>query len=554
MSWNDPTTGPVHVAWREFQPEMVALEDSYQMQGLGRMRSLTDADATAAMLINDRLAQEAGIEVSDQELSKAILEGDRDVLPRGFFSADMYRTVCQQRGVSPLQFEATLRRLMRIARYHRMVMAIAANATPDDIEKAWKAQHQEYAFDYVELDLATLDGEVDAQVPDDAALDAWYLNLPNRMALFADLQLPARFSAEVVGYPTTGEFKAEGLLAKFPRAADRDADAAAKVYYEAVRDRRFRRPTPLEGEGLDEPTRLFLPYEEVAEVAKREAPIYEALRDWLADVAKRTEAGTTVDLAIEARDFGLFHQTDETLRTNDEWSKLGGVYGPFLTASLAGANSLTKLSNAVECEAGGFAFGRQKTVQPPSLPALVEVKDRVLTEWKKAKKSELAKAKLEAIRAQFPTPPDEPATDPNLPPKKHQPTADQATFTAAVQAAGLAVQRREFAERTPSKFEPEPPKTAASEYFQTAGVIYGLGAGEVAAPEVAKDGQHAYLVRFDAKRDPEQVKIAPGELEMLEMIAQYQAFQRYTERASSAEALAKQYGLKLRGSNKAPAP
>lgn len=554
MTWNDPAAGPVTVSWLEFQPEMVALEDFYRVQGMGRVRSLTDADATAAMLVYDRLAQDAGIEVSDQELGKAILEGDPGVLPRGFFSAEFYKAACQQQRVEPKAFERTLRRMMRIQRYHRMVMTIAAVATPTDLEKSWKERHQEYAFDYVELATASLDAEVEAQLPDDATLDAWYLALPNRMTLFADLVRPARFSAEVAGYPIGGEFAAEGLLAKFPRAADRDVEAEAKVYYELVRDRRFRRPAPLEGEGLDELARLYTPYEEVAEVAKREAPIYNALRDWLSDVSKRLESGAAVDLAQEARDFGLFYQTDEALRSNEEWSALGGVYGPFLTAALAGANPINKLTSSVECEAGGFAFGRVKTSQPPSLPDLAEVKERVLGEWKKEKRNELAKAKLEAIRATFPVPPEEPQSDPNVPPKKRQPSADQASFAAAVQAAGLSVQRRDFAERTPSKFAPQPPQSAASEYFASAFGLYGLEPNEVAAPELSKDGLHAYLVRFDAKRDPPQVKITPGEYESLKMVSEWQAFQRYMQQSSSVETLAKRYGLKVRGSQKAPAP
>ncbi|MCK6448000.1 MAG: SurA N-terminal domain-containing protein [Planctomycetes bacterium] len=551
VRWTGPDGKPVELSFREFQPEMIAMEDFYRVQRMGRAaRSLTDADATAALLLQDRIAIDAGIEVSDAELSKAILEGDPRVLPQGFFSPDFYKAACQQSGVSQKSFESTLRRMLRVSRYHQMMSTIAAVATPEDIEKAWKERHQEYAFDYVELDVATLDAEVDTQLPDDAALEAWYLALPNRMSLFADLVLPAKFSAEVVGYPVTGEFKAEGLLAKFPRAADRDVEAEAKVYYEAVRDRRFRRPTPLEGEGIDELTRLYLPYDEVAALAKAEAPIYNALRDWLLDVSKRSESGTAVDLAQEARDFGLFYQTDETLRTNEEWTALGGLYGPFLTASLAGANPLNKLTVSVECEAGGFSFGRVKVQQPPSLPGLAEVKDRALTEWKKEKRSALAKSKLEALRATFPTPP----ADPNLPPKKRQPSADQATFTAAVQAAGLTVARRDFAERVPSKFAPQPPKTPASEYFETAFALYGLEPNEVAPPAFSKDGTHAYLVRFDAKRDPEQVKVTPGEYEQLKLSAEWGAFQRYLTDATNAESLAKTYGLQVRGSKKAPAP
>ncbi|MCC6408278.1 MAG: SurA N-terminal domain-containing protein [Planctomycetes bacterium] len=553
VTWNDPSTGPVRIAWREFQPEMIALEDFYRVQGV-RARTLTDADATAAMLLNDRLAQDAGIEVSNEELGKAILEGDPRVMPRGFFSAEIYKASCQQAGVAPATFENVLRRMLRIARYHQMVMTIAAVATPEDLEKAWKERHQEYAFDYVELPTASLDAEVEAALPDDAALDAWYVSLPNRMQLFSALEVPAKFSAEIVGFPISGELKAEGLLAKFPRAADRDVEAEAKVYYESVRDRRFRRATPLEGEGLDELTRLYQPYEEVAELAKREAPIYNALRDWLVDVSKRLEGGATVDLQQEAADFGVSYSSDDVLRTNAEWSALGGVHGPFLTAALAGANPLNKLTASVECEAGGFAFGRIKVQQPPSLPPLVEVKDTVLAEWKKSKRSELAKAKLEAIRATFPVPAPEPSDDPKQPPKPRQPSADQATFQAAVQAAGLTVSRRDFAERTPSKFAPRPTKTAADEYFETAFTVYTLAENEVTIPELDRTGTHAYLVRFDKKRDPETVKITPGEYESLKMFAEFQAFQRYMTSASSVETLSKRYGLTVRGSQKAPPP
>lgn len=553
VTWNDPTHGPQHVSALTFRQEMIALQDFYRVQGVNT-RGVADADATAAMLVNDRLAEDSGIEVTEEELKNAILQGDPRVLPRGFFSKEIYVASCQQAGVTTKAFESSLKRMLRIARYHQMLMAVAAVASPDDIEKTWKTQHQEFAFEYIEVPTASVDAEVAALVPDDAALDAWYLGLPNRLTLFADLVLPAKFSAEVVGYPISGEFQAAGLLAKFPRAADRDVDAEAKVYYEAVRERRFRRELPLEGEGIDEAMRFYQPYEDVAAIAKREAPIYNAMRDWLLDLSKRAESGTAIDPKQEAIDFGLFQQSDEALRTNVEWMALGGLYGPYLTNALAGASPITNLSATVECEAGGFGFGRVKVRQPSSLPPLADVKERVVAEWKKSKRGELAKAKLETVRAGFPTPPPEPPTDKNAAPRKPMPHADAAAFAQAASAAGLTVVRRDFAERTRPKSAAATPKTAADTYFETAFMLYQLEPNEVAAVELDRTAEHAYLVRFDAKRDPETVKITPGEYEQLKMRAEYEAFQRYMISAMTAESLAKRYDLKVKGSTKAPAP
>ncbi len=551
MIWNDPINGPQQISETEFKDELIRFEDFNRVTGNQQARQ-NEIDAVASIIITDRLAQDAGVEVTVDELSKTILQGNQRILPRGFFSAEYYKAALAQSSVSAASFEFTLKRMLRIARYEQMLMALRGVADPDAIEKIWKEQHQQFAFDYVELSVADYIAEAEKQMLDDAALEDWYLKLPNRMQLFADLVQPEKRAAEVAGFRVNSEDKAAGLLAKFPPKADRDVESEAKAYYDGVHDRRFRRAEPLK-DAPDEATKLYSPYAEVSETCKREAPIYNALRDWLADLDKRATTNETIDLQKEAADLGLYYQTDEGLRTRDEWSKIGGLYGDFLAAAILSAGTQTNLTNQVVVEAGGFSIARVKNRAVQSLPALSQAKERVQTEWKKKKAAELAKAKLDDLRKTFPIPADE-KTDAKAPPKEKLPKVDADAFAKAVEAAGLKVTKRDYAEAAPKRGADPKLETPAMAYFTVNSALYGLSDGEVASAALDAKNEHAYLVRFAGKRDPTEIAIEPGEYEFLKMRAEYDSFLAYSKANLSPEAYVKRFGLKVRGSSTLPAP
>src|SRR5690606_38072026 len=118
---------------------------------------------------------------------------------------------------------------IRYRRYQGLITAPAAIADPNEVEKRWKAQRQEYSADYVILPVANVETEARTLAPDAAALRAWYEALPeNELNAYRTKE---QASAELAAFPLEGDFDATRLLAKYPRPADEDAEAAAKDFH-----------------------------------------------------------------------------------------------------------------------------------------------------------------------------------------------------------------------------------------------------------------------------------------------------------------------------------
>src|SRR5262249_15887920 len=105
-------------------------------------------ERVAKHLVVGALAKDAGVTVTDEELNRYIL---------GRFGVpSVYEMALQRSRCSSTEFEDTLRGELTVERY-TAVMAGAWN-TPDvaEIEKSWKKQHQEYAFDYVSMPIESM--------------------------------------------------------------------------------------------------------------------------------------------------------------------------------------------------------------------------------------------------------------------------------------------------------------------------------------------------------------------------------------------------------------
>lgn len=559
MAWNDPVRGEQLWSWREFNNERLHVEDFYRVQGIRRSREQSGDDDVAFLLVSDQLARDAGIEVTDQELSKALLEGEPGVLQRGFMNPEIYKAQLQAYGVTAPGFEETLRRMLRVSRYFQLLRNGVGVADPAEIEKLWKENHEQFAFDY--LQLATSDFKADAEklVPPDPELDDWYQKLPRRMQVFADLVEAEKRSAVIVGVRASGEDAGAGLLAKFPRVEGRDVEAEAKSYYDAIRDRRFRRPEALpEAPDVDITTRLYLPYEEVAEVARREAPLYFALKDWLASLKQRASAPASpevIDLAVEAEGLGLALLDDGTARSQEEWKAQAGLVGPFVAEALMRAGP-TNLVDDVLVDANGFAIAAVKERMPRNLPPLAGVREKVAAEWVKQKQGELALEKLRAIRDGLPKSAPKEAPPDGAPAPEPVPTVDAEAFAKAVADAGYKVEHRDWAERMPPKNPDPAAKTPVSDYFQSAFRLFGLEDGQAAEPEIDRSKDWAFLVRAAGNREPSELKIEPSEYESLRMRAADETARKFAEAAFDLKAYANLYGLKVQGLDKSgiPAP
>jgi hypothetical protein len=203
---------------------------------LTRGQSTKDHDdpATAKHLLADALAKEAGVAVTDGEMSRIILEV--------FGTEDSYRRRLAEYRTSPKEFEETLRSILRVRRYEMLLMEGFALPAPADVERKWKEAHQEYSVETVELSTETFLAESEAACPAGEELKAWFDSLPAAEQSTFRRPIEAKTGAEFVWFSIDPFTKSERLLAKYPRPESEDSDEVARTWYEANKDLLYVKP------------------------------------------------------------------------------------------------------------------------------------------------------------------------------------------------------------------------------------------------------------------------------------------------------------------------
>jgi hypothetical protein len=541
LTWKHPRLGEQAVADVDFRLTHRRLESVYRMAGMPSNDQLDD-DNIARILVLDALAQEAGIEVSDRELAEKMREVCRAPDNKTVYAQ------CEARRVKPDEYQDGLRQFLRVDRYESMVSGAAAAPGPDQLEQEWKKNNQEYSFDVVALDVAGSMADATAQLPADPELKTWYDALPSKQRLFAAEWKPERASAELLGWRLDTDDPAP-LLEKFPRPAGTDAEALAKDYYNKVAYLRFR------PEGASTPQT----FEEVADKARRESKVYEALVDWQKSMNDRVTKGETIDFATEAVALGLQAHIEKAPKTAVEWNATPDFGGPSVTDAILRGGRAPDKSISVSVTTRDMWVGRALEYVAAGAPPFEEVHDKAVEEWKKQKAVEVTQKKLQdiydALKTAMPPPPA--PVDPEKPPVVKV-TADAAAFEAKVKEAGLSTLHVDwFQQRKLPATLPENPgelERFLSEVKTTGRFMYDTEENEVSAPAVDSKKERVWLVRSLGKRDPSKVEIEPKDLESLQQMASYTKQQKLREDVFSAKGFAAQFGLKfLHGRNAPPA-
>ena len=533
--WNHPTEGVKKVTAPDFLTEKQNYNKLFGMLGLNRSGSRDRSDdETAAFLVNSDLAERAGIHITNDELKKYILGH--------FVTAQAYQAVRENFRISAKDFEETLRRALCTERYQVLLSSAITVADPAEIEKSWKNQHQEYAFDYVELPVANVMEEAKAKPITPEELKAYYDALPQ--ARKDSFKTPARLAAEVVGIGIAETVNTELLFAKYPRPKDEDPDLKAKEYYEDFGFSRFRNPHPNFPPGK-QPTQadLIKPFDEVKEIAKRESRLYNSLSDWSKAMLDREGKGMEVNLAGEAAALGLgFHKEEAPLEA-DLWRKLGVDFiGSYTVASFFDNGATGKLLPAVILDETSFSWGRAITKVEPVAQSFDDVKETLRDEMLKKRAVDLAKSKLEALRDKFGTRPA--PDDKNAPTFK--PEVDAAKFASAAKEAGFEPKLRDFKER----FSPPPPEGPAPiDSFlssQVAAGAYTEKAGTVLPAALDFGETTAYLVRVNGLRDGDIGKMKVSDLQQLTSSNAMKAKRDFQMKVfGGTDYLKEHYGLEL---------
>lgn len=551
LSWTHPTKGTQNMSAIEFQRELQALDDFFRVQGRRGARSEDLADRNVAgLIITDALAREAGIEVTDRELAATILEGEpgRTV---AFGSKDVYVNALRASGITSQQFETTLRRMMRTWRYENLMAAAVGQPNPEEVERLWREENTEYAFDLIEVDHEAFESAITSAIPPDDELKDWYEGLPaqQKQVSFAAEYLPARVSGQLVGVRLGGDEKDDVsvLMERYPLPEGTDPDQLARDYYEAVKHIRFRREEPLETED-PEVDRFFHPFEEVADACREEAPIRAAMAGWRFELVRRVQADEVFDFLAEAQELGLHVETIDEPMGQVELSQVEGFAGgPFI------GNALMRpvdggFSSDVITEKDSLVITRQGELIPYGPAPFEDIRDRVAEVWKERRGAELAAEQLDQIFQSMR--PDDAEGDAEGDPEAPIDGMTAEAFAAVAEGANLQVTRFDwFNPRTYFKNPDEDQSNAAeflmNQYRSRAPIFGTLEEGQVAAPITDRSGERSWIVRVAGKREPPVVAIEPADYQRLRQQATYSGYGILTDTILNPDAYSDRFDLKF---------
>ncbi|MFN0007978.1 MAG: hypothetical protein ACKVXR_08740 [Planctomycetota bacterium] len=531
LSWKLPDGTVEEMSPQDFVLQKQAITKATSLVSGGRQRDQDDS-ATAQHLLTDRLAQEAGVAVTNEEMSKIILQV--------FGTADSYKRRLADFRMSAKDFEKTLRSILRVRRYQVLIAQGFAQPDPDAVLKAWREAHQEYSIETIEIPAEGFAAEAEAAAPDAAGLEAWYNGISEVEKNYYRRPIEPKTAAEFVWFNINPDFtNAERLLQKYPRPATENADEIARNWYDSNKELLYLKPD-LAADKPREPDD-FKPFEEVAEHARTAGIAYQSLLDWFNDVRFREEGGNPVSLYDEGTGMGLAYRLEATPKTIPEWDAAGMPFkgkGPIL-ATFEPTSQVQKLLPEVLIDANGIFIGRLIGKEASRLPEFPEFQDKVREAWLKMTKFEFAKAKLESFVSKFPE-----ETDPNTPTLKIHMEPDGEKFHAAAKEAGLEVKTQDWFD---ASVVPDPSDTAPFRRFvRSTALRYGKTLGTISPPTNSSDSTAAWVSRVAGKRDPDPAGLSPLDYESARSLAAYDARESFLKSTFYSEDFMKQqYALDL---------
>ncbi len=538
LTWTRPGHGRTVVTAIEFQGHLRAFQQAFQLDpllpiSLGLLGRNLEAEDVARILVLSVLAEDAGIRITDSDLAEHI-QGMLEIFRR---PVEVYHQMARELGGAEC-IEGTLRRALLAERFMQLVSFAGAMPSIEAVKDLWNEDHEELAFDYVEVAASDFTDEAQAETPDDAALEAWLAEQPPRER--STFELPERRALEVAAYRDPATTPAAGLLQAFPPEEGVDPEERANDYYERVFARRFVKPAP-----ADEPPAAearmpeYLGFEEVREACLAEAPIFEALQAWLADLQGRQTAGETIDLAAEAQKHGLaFSTLPPTTRAELEAnSDLGGK-------SVSDAAFFTppeSFAYTVAIDADRLAVVRVRERVEPALPPFTEIRERVAARWVEIRSAALAEEKLRALWQSFEV------LEREAEPTEEGPMcrrASEEAFRSALEALGFQVARRDHLDKGGNPGADPLREERAHQFLARMSEYTRLEDDEVAEPRASQDGNQVYLVRLAGRRPVSIDRMSPGQYTALKQRARERA-RAETFQGFDFDFLKRTYGLEF---------
>ncbi len=556
VRWEHPTEGTQVLTHQRLIAEKRALEVLFGMLA-GSSPGLSD-EQVAAFVIYDQLALDEGVAVPHDDF---VAQVGSFVQRAG--GLDEYRQALRQYNSKPLNFENTLRRMMRATRYQAMLAMVAAQPDLEEVERLYSEAHREYLVEYVEAPVDDFTDAAREQAPAGEELKAWFDALPEPDK--ARFKTQARATAELAGVFLGDDMvPPAGLLERYPPPDDLDP----KRYYDQVNFTRFQ---------LDEPTEtgeFYAQYEDVQEVVAREAPVHHALQAWRADLAERLAAGAEIDLGAEAAELGVRYLPPDEPKTRSQWADkylaeaatdedatdedatdedatdedatdedatdqdatdedaatdesepsdaVANEWGNLYVAGQV-FNAQENTFFTIVAHRDAMVFGRTTAKQPAELPPFDQIEDEARELWVERQRADLALAAFEALRDGF----GERLEGDDL----FLPTADAETFAAAAQAAGYEVLTLDWFDRSkpirPQLDNGEPdPHIDARRFAVGRSAFYTEDAevGLVAPAGLSGLRTKVFVARLAGEREGDVAKLGPADHERFVAQSAYESW------------------------------
>lgn len=549
LTWKDPVSQEEHAIKRsEFQSTSQMLS---QMMGFGvyvppsvmfrdptagnPSRRDVEREDVASFLIYDEMANDAGVAVSDEELRLVLTS-------RGYSSNAAIRNSMRGR-MTPAQFTENVRRIQCVQKLQNLIRMAASVSDSNAAMAQWQEDRPEYKFHVATIEAEPFETQASTEVPSDEELQEWFRARPTgeQRALFTQLRIQPEVVYADLGSPDAeSEFDSSALLEKYPLPEDSDIDALAQTYYTVNSRTRFPVPPPEEGdpeegdpeegdpeegdpekgdseegegeapeddEDTDE-SRIPPPFDEASEEAKerarREARINEAMTAFLVDLQDRISAEEEVDLVTEAEGLGLTYELgpEDGMERKDV-----SDHGTWGSQSLGGSLFFTQEGEFVQrvtTGPEGIVIARATKRFEAEEKPFEEIRDEVVEKWTKTRASELAVEAAETLRLVLAEKPEEVESD------NWTPSVELDAFRKLVAEGGYDFYDRPYLGRGE---QPDGTARPADNHLRFQQDIWELEPGALVAPRASRDGQHAFLVRYDDKRAkaPEEIRVVEYE-------------------------------------------
>ena len=479
----------------------------------------------ALALIFEYLAKKAGMEVSQEEYVKRMVE-------RGYTNTAVAQVAANFNRTNK-EVSQNFKRGLLIQKFTRLMGAPAMVAPdPEKVVELWQEQNPEFQFQVIALQPEDFEEQARAAIPSDEELTEFYHQLPvqEQRQLFTEEQL----KPVVAFVDLDGDFDETKLLERFPLAEGWDEELAVNNYYNQYTTTRFKKPVEDEGEGGEggeeetpqDPPPTYYTLEEVRDQAAKEARILAGLSAMLVDfngqlAAKAADPELELeipDLASEAEALGLtvFAPEEKLTRTqimeNEDW---GGT----ATANQFGFHAAGQFVRTPAVNEGSMTVAYIVEKDSPEEPPFADIRDEVSEKWVVANGKVFAQEKLRALYDEFAPSKEEgeegETEDPEtpLPTPIDQPVVvEDEAFLKAVEDAGLTVIERPYLARGEME-ESDPAKQLDLDRFmQFQRQMYEMEAGAVAPPSEGLLSPASYLVRLKDKRDPDPSELRGGKL------------------------------------------